>query len=233
MKKMFVLFISLVLMILTVPAMAETTISVNGTGEVRISADTAVISLGVNARDEDVLNAQQKVNEAIAAIRSALIAQGVKEEDINTEYINIYAIYDYQNGQELLTAYNASSTLAIKVTDMGSVGALIDVSFAAGANTLNGISFSASDTEEAEAEAMKKAVENAKTKADILALPAGLKITGIETISEGGVYNYENSIGNVHAKHLDAVENAEAAGTVVQAAKMIVNATVSITFAAE
>ena len=41
----------------------ETRIAVNGTGEVRVSADTAVISLGVNSRDKDVLKAQQKVNE--------------------------------------------------------------------------------------------------------------------------------------------------------------------------
>ena len=213
--------------------MAESTITVNGTGEIRISADTAVISLGVNARDKDVLKAQQKVNESIAAIRTALIGQGVKEENINTEFINIYAAYDYQNGEEMLAAYNASSTLAIKVTDMESVGTLIDSAFAAGANTLNGISFSASDTEEAESEAMRKAVEDAQKKAEVLAQASGLKITGILTINEGGVYNYENSIGNVNAMRMDTAEAKEDAGTVVQAAKLIVNATVSITFSAE
>ena len=40
---------------------------------------------------------------------------------------------------------------------MESVGNIIDVCFAAGANTLNGISFSASDTEEAKTDAMQKA----------------------------------------------------------------------------
>lgn len=234
MKRLFVLFIALILTLTAaVSAMAESTITVNGTGEIRISADTAVISLGVNARDKDVLKAQQKVNESIAAIRTALIGQGVKEENINTEFINIYAAYDYQNGEEMLAAYNASSTLAIKVTDMESVGTLIDSAFAAGANTLNGISFSASDTEEAESEAMRKAVEDAQKKAEVLAQASGLKITGILTINEGGVYNYENSIGNVNAMRMDTAEAKEDAGTVVQAAKLIVNATVSITFSAE
>ncbi|MBQ4511671.1 MAG: SIMPL domain-containing protein [Anaerolineaceae bacterium] len=234
MKRLFVLFIALILTLTAAAsAMAESTITVNGTGEIRISADTAVISLGVNARDKDVLKAQQKVNESIAAIRTALIGQGVKEENINTEFINIYAAYDYQNGEEMLAAYNASSTLAIKVTDMESVGTLIDSAFAAGANTLNGISFSASDTEEAESEAMRKAVEDAQKKAEVLAQASGLKITGILTINEGGVYNYENSIGNVNAMRMDTAEAKEDAGTVVQAAKLIVNATVSITFSAE
>ena len=194
MKKIFALLIAVFLLAAASSTIAETKITVSGTGEVRVSADTAVISLGVNARDKDVLKAQQNVNETIAAIRKALIGQGGKEEDINTEFINIYAIYDYQNDQEQLSAYNASSTLAIKVTDMEKVGTLIDAAFAAGANTLNGISFSASDTEEAKAEALQKAVEDTQKKAEILAQASGLKISGIETISEQGVYSYENSV---------------------------------------
>ena len=209
-------------------ALAETKITVNGTGEVRVSADTAVISLGVNARDRDVLKAQQKVNEAIAAIRKALTEQGIKEENINTEFINIYAVYDYQNDQEQLAAYNAGSTLAVRVTDMEIVGSLIDVCFAAGANTLNGISFSASDTEEAKTEAMKKAVEDAKKKAETYAEAAGLKI------SEGGVFSYQNDVGNVYSRAAGmAFEEAKEAGTVVQSAKLIVSASVSITYTAE
>jgi hypothetical protein len=235
MKKLIAIFVALVMVLFSVAALAETKITVNGTGEVRVSADTAIISLGVNARDKDVLKAQQRVNETIAAIRTALIEQGVKEENINTDFINIYPLYDYSNDQEQLAAYNASSTLAIKVTDMESVGSLIDVCFAAGANTLNGISFSASDTEEAKTEAMKKAVTDAKKKAEILAEASGLKIIGIEIISEGGVYSYQNNVGNVYAKGVDdIVEEAEAdAGTVVQSAKLIVSASVSITFEAE
>ena len=235
MKKLIAIFVALVMVLFSVAALAETKITVNGTGEVRVSADTAIISLGVNARDKDVLKAQQRVNETIAAIRTALIEQGVKEENINTDFINIYPLYDYSNDQEQLAAYNASSTLAIKVTDMESVGSLIDVCFAAGANTLNGISFSASETEEAKTEVMKKAVTDAKKKAEILAEASGLKITGIEIISEGGVYSYQNNVGNVYAKGVDdIVEETEAdAGTVVQSAKLIVSASVSITFEAE
>ena len=230
MKKLFAIILTFVLVVACSLATAETKISVNGSGETRVSADTAVISLGVNARDKDVLKAQQQVNDAIASIRKALVEQGVKEENINTEFINIYAMYDYQSDQEKLAAYNASSTLAIKVTDMETVGSLIDVCFAAGANTLNGVSFSASDTEEARAAAIKDAVENAKKKAEILAEAAGLKITGIEIISEGSVYTYDNNVGNVFAAKGFSEESA---GTVVQSAKLLVSASVSITFTAE
>ena len=237
MKRIFACLVALMMVLMAAGAFAETKIAVNGSGEVRISADTAVISLGINARDKDVLNAQQKVNECIAAIRGALIEKGVKEENINTDYMNIYPIYDYQNDQEQLSAYNASTTLAIRVTDMESVGSLIDAAFAAGANTLNGISFSASDTEEAKAEAMKKAVQDARKKAEILAEASGLKLASIEQITEGGTFSYDNNIGNIYSKAAGfdiGMETEEAkAETVVQAAKLVVSAAVSITFNAE
>lgn len=233
MKKSVTLWTILAVMLFTASALAQTPITVSGTGEVRLSADTAVISLGVNARDKDVLKAQQKVNESIAAIRKALIEKGVKEENINTEFMNIYAMYDYKDSLEELTAYNASSTLSVRVTDLDSAGMVIDAAFAAGANTLNGISFSASDPSQAEAEAMKMAVADAKKKAEILAETAGLKIAGIQSISEGGVYSYSNQVGNVRAKGMDWEEAEEDAGTVVQAAKLIVSATVSMVFDAQ
>lgn len=224
----------LVLLLMTGAAMAETSISVSGTGETQVSADTAIVSLGVSARDRDVLKAQQQVNAKIAAIRKALTDMGVKEESINTDYLNIYATYDYSSDQEQIEAYNANSTLAIRVTEMDSVGGLIDAAFAAGANTLGGISFSASDTEEARNESMKKAIADAKAKAEVLAEAAGMKITGIESVSENGVYSYGNDVSNFSAKGMGAREEmAMDAGTVVQAAKLIVSATVSIVFTAE
>ena len=233
-RKFIAILAATVMVLCTSAALAETKIEVTGTGETQVSADTAVISLGVSARDRDVLKAQQKVNEAIAGIREALIAKGVPEENINTDYMNIYAIYDYEGEMETVKAYSASTTLAVKVTNMDDTGMLIDEAFAAGANTLNGISFSASDTEAAKAESLKAAVAEATAKAEVLAEAAGMKITGIQVISEGGVYSYNNSVGNFSAKAMDRAEMEEATyGTVVQAAKLIVSATVSVTFTAE
>ena len=61
------------LVVLSVPvfAFADSEITVNGTGEVLIPADTAVVSLGVSATDREVLEAQEQANQAIADIREA------------------------------------------------------------------------------------------------------------------------------------------------------------------
>lgn len=235
MKRFTALFTALMLLFTAAAALADTKITVSGTGEIPVSADNAIISLGVNIRESDVLTAQQEANRITAAIREALTALGIPQDCLNTDLLNVYVIYDYQGGDEKVSGYNASSTLAVKVTDMDKVGPVIDAAFAAGANTLNGITYSATDTEEAKAEALKKAVADAKAKADVLAEASGLKITGVRVITEGGVYSYENNVGNVYAKAAGSMdyEAAEDAGTVVQSAKLIVSASVSITYTAE
>lgn len=209
----------------------KTEINVNGSGEVLVAADTAVITLGITTRNKDVLKAQNTVNATIEKIRAALIENGIKKEDINTDRLSIYAIYDYSNNVERLTAYNASSYLAIRTTDMDMVGKIIDIAFGAGANTLNNIEFSASDTEEASAEALADAVKDARRKAEIIAAAAGLKITGIESITES--YSYHGDSGlNAFYKNAMAADQSAGASTLVQAAKIKVSASVSIVFEA-
>lgn len=232
-QKMLCALLAAALVLAGSAALADTEITVSGSGETQVSADTAVVSLGVSARDRDVLTAQQKVNGAIAAIRTALLAKGVPEENINTDYMNIFAIYDYEGDVELVKAYNASSTLAVKVTDMEAVGSLIDEAFRAGANTLNGIAFSASDTTEARDASLRAAVADARAKAEILAAAAGLKIKGIESLSESNVFSYDNTVSNFSAKRMEGASADAGYGTVVQAAKLIVSATVTMTFEAE
>ena len=232
MRKYFSLLLFLLLLgALSAPALADSTVTVSGEGEILVPADLAIVNLGVSARDKDVLAAQSKVNETIAAIRAALIAGGVAEEDINTDYINIYPVYSYNDDREELSAYNANSSLAVKVTAIEDVGKLIDAAFEAGANTLNGIQFMASDTSEAEAKALELAVEDAITKAEVLAGAAGMKIAGINSIQESNVYSWDRGAGYYNAKAESVAAEMNVAGTVVQSARLAVTATISVIFA--
>ena len=233
MRKLSALILALVLICSAAVSLADTKITVSGSGNILVPADTAVVSLGISARDKDVLKAQQKANEVIAAIRAILTENGIPAEDINTGYLNIYAMYDYTEGMEEINAYNANSTLAIRLTDMTIVGQVIDLAFSAGANTLNGIDFSASDTGDAEAAALKKAVQDTRAKAEILAEAAGLNISGIKEISEGATYSYDSGANVFRSKGEYEESAAFDAPTVVQAAKLSVSATISITFEAD
>ena len=232
MRKIITILLSAALVLaLSFQAFAGT-ITVNGNGEVLVTADTAIISLGVTARDKDVKAAQETVNNAIANVRKALSDAGIPDEDVNTGYISIYAIYDYydyNSSNETISAYSASNSLAIRTTDMEKIGELIDLAFDAGANTLDGINFSASDTDAAKARALENAVKDAKAKADILAAASGQEIAGIESITESGTYSYDRGLMNNFSIAAEAKMD-DSAGTFVQAAKLTVSAGVLITY---
>ena len=211
-------------------AFADQTITVTGTGEVLIPADTAIVSIGVSVRDKEVLKAQERVNIAIEAIRNALIENNVRQENINTDYVNIYAYYNYEKDSETVEAYNASSTLAVKVTDVKQVGRIIDIAFQNGANTLDGISFFAENDEEAKNEAMKLAVKNAREKAEVLAEAAGVTLNGIEEIAEGNTYSFDRGVVNNFGMVKAAGVTNDSVETYVQSAKLTVSSQVTIIY---
>ncbi len=232
MRKLIALLLVLALALGVSAAFADQTVAVTGNGEVLIAADTAVVSVGVNIRRPDALQAQGAANEVIASIRAALTGAGFDEEDISTGYVSLWGVYDYTGITETITAYNANSTLAVKITDMTRVGEVIDLAFGAGANTLDGVQFSVSDDAAAREQAMKNAVADAKAKAAILAEAAGIGELEIKSIQDANVYSYESGNNYFAAKASNGLE--EAAGgdtsTFIRAAKISVSASVTIVF---
>lgn len=232
MKKLLVLLTCVALLALCAgPALAEgegTKLSVSGNGTVLVESDLAIVTVGVREASADVLVAQATVNEKIAAIKQALLDAGVQETEINTDSINIYANYDYSDNTEVIVGYTANNSLSVRTTDIDNVGALIDAAFAAGANTLDNVQFTVQDDSEAREQALTKAVEDARRKADVLAAAAGMQVTAIESIAESGVYTYD-SMRNF--AQMDAAATEESgAGTLVQAALVSVDASVLMDF---
>lgn len=232
MKKLLVLLTCVALLALCAgPALAEgegTKLSVSGNGTVLVESDLAIVTVGVREASADVLVAQATVNEKIAAIKQALLDAGVQETEINTDSINIYANYDYSDNTEVIVGYTANNSLSVRTTDIDNVGALIDAAFAAGANTLDNVQFTVQDDSEAREQALTKAVEDARRKADVLAAAVGMKVAAIESIAESGVYTYD-SMRNFAQMDAAATEGS-GAGTLVQAALVSVDASVSMDF---
>ena len=207
-----------------------TQISVSGTGEVYVPADTVTISLGVSYQAADVTGAQQEVNTRIAAVRQAILAQGIPEEDVSTGTISVYSVSSYAENREKIIGYNASSTLTIRSKQLDTAGSLIDAALAAGANILNDLSFSASDTTAAEEQALRLAVADARRQAEVLADASGLTLDRLMSLNAGSVYNYGSA--NTYAARSVSMEDASA-GTYVQAAKICVSASVNAVYEAK
>ena len=65
---------------------------------------------------------------------------------------------------------------------------VIDAGVQSGANLVSGVSFGLSNPEAMREDAMRKAVQAARAKANVLAQEAGVTIVGVQNLNEGGGY---------------------------------------------
>ncbi|MBR1820006.1 MAG: SIMPL domain-containing protein [Clostridia bacterium] len=207
-------------------APAERTLTVQGVGVVKVNADRATINLGVREVAPDVMTAQSTVNEKLDAVIVALKAAGAAESAISTDGIGIYPNYDYSE-DERIVGYTAYNSISVTLTDVENVGSYIDAAFAAGANSLDYVQFSAADTGDAADQALALAVESARRKAQVLAEAAGVELGEILELRDSADSGYDANM--FYAKSEAAADMG--AGTQVLASQQQVSASVYITFA--
>lgn len=210
----------------------ETKLTVTGNGSVTVTADCVTITLGVEETAKEVSEAQNSVNTRINAIYDALLAAGLESKEIGTDRLSINAEYDYSSirGTQKLTGYTARNTLKIQTDKLDQAGAYIDAAFDAGANTLDYIRFSARNTEEAQQQALRLAVQQARAKAETLADASELKIASVVSIEEEtNAYGGYGSGAIYTNARMDSA--APEASTMVQASSLEVTATVTMEFA--
>ncbi|HEX2755279.1 MAG TPA: SIMPL domain-containing protein [Candidatus Limnocylindrales bacterium] len=162
------------------------TISVSGVGTVVVAPDVADLRLGVTFNRPTVKAARADAAAAMTKVIAALKALGIADKDIRTSTISLQPTYDYTTNTNppRITGYSFSNGVAVTVRDLDKVGDAIDDSLAAGATTLDGVSFRVDDPAKAEQQARTDAMSQARAHADTLAAAAGVAITGVVSISE-------------------------------------------------
>jgi len=153
---------------------------VRASGEAVISAkpDRAQINIGVasqapTAQAASAQNAEEST-KVIAAIKQALGSAG----SVKTSGYSLAPRYEYpQNHAPRLIGYEASNAVEVNVDELPLLGKVIDAATQAGANNINGVSFTLRDDaavrEQALSEAAKKARANAEALARALNLQPG------------------------------------------------------------
>lgn len=162
------------------------TISVNGSGQVSVVPDIAVVSVGVDVLNEDLNAAQTEATEKANAIIAAVQAAGVAENDIQTANYSIWPEYKYNNDGTTgeLVGYRVNHLVNIKVRAMETTGDVIAAAVDAGANAVHGISFTVSDPNVVTGEAREAAMANAREKAEDLAGLSGGSLGVVVSVSE-------------------------------------------------
>lgn len=170
-------------------AIQVNTINVGGTGTVSMSPDEAFVYLGVQTQSNDAQSAQQENAVKMEKIINALKSSGISEDDMETSGYSIYPMRDYEKPELAVTGYIVSNQLKVTVKDIDNVGDVIDAAVDAGANEVQGVSFTLSESAQQDARelAIENAVKVARADADTLAQALDVVIVGpLEITTSGG-----------------------------------------------
>jgi hypothetical protein len=234
MKFMMTTF-SLVELFAASPALAqnpnpEPMLSVQGNGEVRVTPDVALVRLGIAVQDETASQVQQEANRVASAVIDAVLGEGIAERQVQTARLQLSPIYGRQepgdNDTPRIVGYRASNTVTIRVEDLTRVGAVVDAALGAGANQLEGIGFGLDDDQAAREDALRAAVEEARSKAQVMAVALGVELDGILAINEGGIFIQEPAMAMMESRMAVQADMS----TPVAAGEVTVRANVSIQY---
>ena len=195
------------------------TMNISGSGKVTLVPDIAYINIGVRTEADEVSTALSGNTTQATRISDGLKKLGVEEKDIQTSSFNVYPMQQYDmEGKVTKTTYVVENTVNVTVRDLAQLGKLLDTTVKAGANNIYGISFDVEDKTDALAQARDLAIQDAKEKAQAVAVSSGVTLGEIQNINvynSGGVIPYYDSKYGMGGAEAPVAEVPVSAGTLV------------------
>lgn len=154
------------------------TVTTTGHGSVTAAPDEATITAGVHTQAASASDALAQNAKLMNAVVAAL--KGAGGDELQTQQVSLSP---QLNGQGQVTAYAADNSVSAK-TKVAAAGALIDAAVAAGANTVSGPTLDVSGRDALYRDALKKAVADARAKAEALAEAGGFGVGQVSSVTE-------------------------------------------------
>lgn len=188
MKKRLLVLLSVLAMCLAMNAVAlaaePAVIAVEGTGTYSLAPDQASVEFSVETNAKTVQLAQAENAQKASQLSAALSRQGIYNKDIQSTY-SMRPVYDNKDYSKI-TGYVAENRFHVVVNDIGKLGEVMDAAMANGATQVSSVSYGLKDEKSARNEALRLAVQDARSKADVIASALGVKIIGIRLATEQG-----------------------------------------------
>lgn len=169
------------------------TITVSGKAEVQITNQISSYSVTVEKHDDDKSKAVEAATTGSQTVVETAKAQGIEAKDIKTQSLNVYRREDpyYEDG---VTKYKpadwyASYTVDITLRDLTKSEALTAALVKIENSTMWGPNLRVDDSAVDEAAILAEAIEDAREKAEKLAISSGKRLGEIVSIVEGGSYD--------------------------------------------
>jgi uncharacterized protein YggE len=181
-------------------------IHVTGEGNVKVTPDKVTIKSQIEHEGSSAASVKEQNDEVVNNIIEFLKAEGIAEKNINTNYINLNKRNNYK---DKTYTYVANQAISISLEDIGKYEMIMKGLLENGLNGINGVEFESSEIEKHKAEARRKAVLNAKSKAEALAAPLDQKVGKAYMISEGQNNNHQPVYRAMEMKASDSSGNKQ------------------------
>lgn len=162
-------------------------VNVTGEGIVKVVPDKVIIRARIEHTGKDATEVKAQNDKVVNDVIKYLKSQDIPSKNFQTEYITLNKDYNYQSKE---TFYSANQAISITLEDLSKYEKLMSGLLESGLNRINGIQFQSSKRAELESEARKKAVLDAREKAQEFAGALGQEIGAAQTISEIENGNY-------------------------------------------
>lgn len=162
------------------------TVSVSGEGEASVKPDRARLTLAVEKLDPDLKKAESEVNRIVREYLSEAKALGAKDEQLSTSGVSIHPEYVWPEGgrERKFTGYRVSRQIEIRVENLDRLGDFILRATRAGVNQVNPPELESSKRSELERQALVKAAQDARARAQALAETLGVRLGAAYRITE-------------------------------------------------
>ncbi len=166
------------------------TIESTGIAQFSVSPDEAEVYVQVQTRADTTEAAKNTNAEITNAVFAALEKIKISKDNIETENYNIYPEYDYTTEGQKFKGYAATNSIKITTKDFDNVGKIVDAAVDAGA-LISYINFDLSLEKQNEYKktALAKAAQDARSKAEAVAIGSGNKLGKLVSITTSD-YNY-------------------------------------------
>ncbi len=170
---------------------AEPSITVTGSGKVSAKPDMAQVQLGVTTQAPTAAKALEDNDAAMEKLFAGLAEKGIDRKDVQTSSFRVGPVYTLgpqrQQTNEV-TGYEVSNVVTVKVRKLDTLGEVLEEAVSEGANRVQGVSFTVAEPEPLLDQARRKAVADARRKAELYAKEAGVSVGRVLQIQEGPVH---------------------------------------------
>lgn len=162
-------------------------VSVTGEGTVKVVPDQVLIKSRIEHEGDDTQGVKKQNDEVVNNVIKYLKSQGIPENNVQTNYMNLNKNYNYN---DKTYSYVANQSISILLEDLKDYEKIMSGLLEVGLNRIDGIDFKSSEIAKHKTEARKRAVLNAKQKAQEYVAPLNQILGKALTISEMETNSY-------------------------------------------